>query len=257
MRLHWPCRIHNCHRRLHSRINDGNRISTRTAAALPVAAALLLTSTACFTSHVRTSYTDAGNFHESRPFEAAPPFDYQKSEVSFTYPPRKISSSIQRLSNGAVHALHVQGDNYLADWSGVVAAADESEFLELWRQSVERQRVTVIDVRRLVDWAEGRPEIDPDQVDPRRILIIDAGRDTCVPESSRNDLWLALGKPERISMNYDHEPAFYSITPLGFNWMRRQIWGFLEARLLNESPAQPTERYTPHNTRPLALRVQP
>ena len=363
-----------------------------------VCAALLIAS-GCFTSHVRTSYTDAGNFHENRAFEATPPFDYQKSEVpftnhlagsgalpdyelrliefpsvgdngqpdnlvtaryyrstlsgprplvivlpiwgSFTYPPRKISSSIQRRSGGTVHVLHVQGDNYLADWSGLVAAADESEFLELWRQAVERQRVTVIDVRRLVDWAEGRPEIDPvriglvgfslgavvagtiatqearlaatvlvmggshlhsiiatcdgkrsisvqkkatqsfgwdryelaaqlekitavldpanypDRVDPRRILIIDAGRDKCVPASSRQDLWLALGKPERISMNYDHEPAFYSITPLGFNWMRRRIWDFLEARLLSEPPAQPTERYTSQGTRPAALRAQP
>ena len=235
---------------------------------------------------------------------------------SFTYPPRKISSSIQRQSNGAVHVLHVQGENYLADWPGFVSAADESEFLELWRQAVERQRVTIVDVCRIIDWAENRPEINPDRVgligfslgavvagtvatqeprlaatvsvmggshlhsiiatcdgkratrvqtkaaesfgwdqeelaaqlepitsvldpanypnraDPRRFLIIEANRDLCVPESSRDDLWLALGKPERISMNYDHEPAFYSFTPLGFNWMRRRIWDFFEARLL-------------------------
>jgi dienelactone hydrolase len=235
---------------------------------------------------------------------------------SFTYPPRKISSSIQRLSDGGVHVLHVQGDNHLADWSGFITAADESEFLELWREAVERQRVTIVDVRRLVDWVERRPEIDsarigligfslgavvagtiatqeprlaavvtvmggsdlhsiiancdgkratsvqakaaesfgwdreelaarlepitsvldpanyPNRVDPRRVLMIDAQRDKCVPESARQDLWLALGKPERISMNYDHAPAFYSMTPLGFNWMRRRIWEFFEARLL-------------------------
>ena len=235
---------------------------------------------------------------------------------SFTYPPRKISSSIQRLSNGAVHVLHVQGENYLADWPGFIAAADEAEFLELWREAVERQRVTIVDTRRLIDWAERRPEIDagrvalvgfslgavvagtiatqeprlaaavsvmggshlhsviaacdgkratrvqvkaaesfgwdrlelenqlepitslldpanyPGRVDPRGVLIIDANRDKCVPVKSREDLWIALGKPERISMNYDHEPAFYSITPIGFNWMRRRIWDFFEARLL-------------------------
>jgi dienelactone hydrolase len=336
--------------------------------------AALLVATGCFTSHVRTPYTDAGDAQESQSFEAAPPFRYSKTDVpftnhvdgtgalptyelrliempsigdsgqpdnlvtakyyrstlpgshplvivlpiwgTFTYPPRKISSSVQRQSNGAVHVLYVQGDNYLADWSGIAAATDESKFFELWHQAVERQRVTIVDVRRLIDWAERRPEIDPDRigligfslgavvagtiatqesrlaatvsvmggshlhsiiatcdgkratrvqtraaesfgwdreelearlepitsvldpanypdrVDPRRVLIIEANRDLCVPESAREDLWLALGKPERISMNYDHAPAFYSFTPLGFNWMRRRIWDFLEARLL-------------------------
>jgi len=234
---------------------------------------------------------------------------------SFTYPPRKFTSSFQRRSNGAVHVLHVQGDTHLANWPGIVAAADESEFLELWREAVDRQRVTIVDTRRLIDWAEKRPEIDadrvaligfslgafvagtiatqeprlaatvtvmggshlnsviancdgkratrvqataerfgwdreelaaqlepimsvvdpanyPDRVDPRRVLIIEAGRDKCVPEKAREDLWLTLGKPERISMDYDHAPAFYSMTPLGLSWMRRRIWEFLEPRLL-------------------------
>jgi len=235
---------------------------------------------------------------------------------SYTYPPRKFTSSIQRRSSGAVHVLHVQGDTHLADWPGLVAAADEAEFLDLWREAVERQRVTIVDVRRLIDWAEQHPEIDPDRValigcslgafiagtiatqeprlaatvtvmggshpqsviancdgkratavqakaaetfgwdreelaarlepimsvvdpanypdrvDPRKVLIIEANRDKCVPEQSREDFWLALGKPERIGMNYDHAPAFYSMTPLGLSWMRRRIWEFLEARLL-------------------------
>jgi dienelactone hydrolase len=235
---------------------------------------------------------------------------------SHTYPPRKISSSFQRRSNGAVHVLHVLGGTHLANWPGIIAATDESEFLELWREAVDRQRVTIVDTRRLIDWAEQRPEIDadrvaligfslgafvagtiatqeprlaatvtvmggshlnsviatcdgkratrvqataaenfgwdreelaaqlepiigvvdaanyPNRVDPKGVLIIDASRDKCVPEKSREDLWLALGKPERISINYDHAPAFYSMTPLGFSWMRRRIWEFLEARLL-------------------------
>ena len=235
---------------------------------------------------------------------------------SFTYPPRKFASSFQRRSNGAVHVLHVQGDRHLANWLGIISATDESEFLELWREAVDRQRVTIVNTRRLIDWAEQRPEIDadrvaligfslgafvagtiatqeprlsatvtvmggshlnsvmatcdgkratkvqataaenfgwnreelaaqlepimsvvdpsnyPNQVDPERVLIIEANRDKCVPEGSREDLWLALGKPDRISMNYDHAPAFYSMTPLGLSWMRRRIWEFLEARLL-------------------------
>ncbi len=361
---------------LHAAMRAGPVRTPKRLGAYLVTAAVVASavSSACFTSHVRTPYTDAKDVQVSQSFDAAPAFRYPKTFVpftnhvdgagalpiyelrliempsvgdngqdgnlvtaryyrstlpgprplvivlpiwgSFTYPPRKMSASIQRQSGGAVHVLYVQGDSYLADWSGFVAAADESEFLELWREAVERQRVTIVDVRRLIDWAEQRPEIDPgrigligfslgavvagtittqeprlaatvsvmggshlhsiiancdgkrstsvqeiaagsfgwdreklaaqlepitsvvdpanypNRVDPRTVLIIDAKRDKCVPKRSRQDLWLALGKPERISMNYDHEPAFYSMTPLGFNWMRRRIWEFFESRLL-------------------------
>jgi len=346
--------------------------------------AIMLAITGCYTSHVRTNYTDAGDLQELRSFETAPAFRYEKTDVpftnhvegtgatsmyelrhlewpsignnsqkdnlvtaryyrstlpgphpmvivlpiwgSFTYPPRKLSASIQRRSNGAVHVLHVQGDTHLANWPGIIDAADESEFLELGREAVERQRVTIVDVRRLIDWAEQRPEIDADRValigcslgaivagtiatqeprlaatvtvmggshlnsiiancdgkratrvqataagrfgwdreeleaqlapimsvvdpanypnraDPRSVLIIEANRDKCVPQKSREDLWLALGKPDRISMNYDHAPAFYSMTPIGLSWMRRRIWEFLESRLLERQQSLPSSR---------------
>lgn len=45
-------------------------------------------------------------------------------------------------------------------------------------------------------------------------------------------MWEALGRPERLTMDYDHRAAFYSITPLGFNWLRYRIWEFLKPRLL-------------------------
>jgi len=349
-------------------------------AALPA----LVISSGCFTSHVLTTYADAGDVQARRSFETAAIFTYEKTDVrftnhlegtgvtaiyelrlleipsvgensqkdnlvtaryyrstlpgphplvivlpiwgSFTYPPRKISTSIQRRSNGAVHVLHVQGDTHLANWPEIVDAADESEFLELWREAVDRQRVTIIDTRRLIDWAEQQSEIDPDrvaligcslgafvagtiatqeprlaatvsvmggshlnsviancdgkratrvqataaerfgwdreklearlapimsvvdptnyrnQVDPKSVLIIEANRDKCVPQKSREDLWLALGKPDRISMNYDHAPAFYSMTPLGLSWMCRRIWEFLDSRLLEQPPSPRSSR---------------
>ena len=345
---------------------------------------MTLVATGCYTSHVRTSYTNAGNIRELQSFEAAPAFSYGKTGVpftnhvegagatpmyelrlleipsvgnnsqkdnlitgkyyrsiqpgprpiviilpiwgSFTYPPRKLSARIQRRSNGAVHVLYVQGDTHLANWPGIIDATEESTFLHLWREAVDRQRVTIIDTRRLIDWAEQRPEIDaervaligcslgafvagtiatqesrlaatvtvmggshlnsviatcdgkratavqataaerfgwdpeelearldpimsvldpanyPNRVDPESVLIIDANRDKCVPEKSREDLWFALGKPERISMNYDHAPAFYSMTPLGLSWMRRRFWEFLEARLLEQPQSLPSSR---------------
>jgi hypothetical protein len=71
------------------------------------------------------------------------------------------------------------------------------------------------------------------QADPRNILIIDASDDDCMAVECRESMWEALGRPERLTMNYDHRRAFYSITPLGFNWLRYRIWEFLEPRLMN------------------------
>jgi dienelactone hydrolase len=236
---------------------------------------------------------------------------------TFTYPPRKISSFIQNHSRGEVHVLHVHGERYLIDWEGLAAAEDEEQFRQVWRDGIEHQRVTVIDFRRLIDWAEQRPEIDPEKIgfigfsfgavvggtlltqeprlaaavlvmggtkqhkilahcdgerttrvqdkvaadfgwtpddleaelepimrvmdaslytgraDPSTIFLIDAGEDSCIVEDSREALWEALGRPERMTMNYGHRKAFYSITPLGFNWMRHRIWDFFEDKLLD------------------------
>lgn len=72
--------------------------------------------------------------------------------------------------------------------------------------------------------------------DPSRILFIEADDDDCMTEASRNGLWEALGRPERISFAFRHRPAFYAMTPLGFNILGRYATRFLERRLL-ESPA--------------------
>jgi hypothetical protein len=235
---------------------------------------------------------------------------------TYTYPSRKMGAYIQRKSQGRIHVLHVHGENYLLDWDELLAAPDEESFLYVWREAIEHQRVTVIDIRRLVDWAEQRDDIDtdrvglvgfsfsaviggvvatqeprlaatvlamggarqhlflansggkrltairekverefgwtvseleqmyepimreadaasyPGRVDPRKVLLIEAGRDEVIVEESRKALWETLGRPERLRMHYNHRQAFYSITPLGLNWMRPRIWEFLKSRLL-------------------------
>ena len=63
------------------------------------------------------------------------------------------------------------------------------------------------------------------------ILMFDAQRDECMPQHARDDFWETLGRPERISFHYGHKKSFLAMTPLGFNYMRRQIYRFLEATL--------------------------
>ena len=68
-------------------------------------------------------------------------------------------------------------------------------------------------------------------VNPDRVIIFEAARDTCIPKSSRDALWHAMGQPQRVSLANGHKMAFLAMTPLGFNTMRRKIYDFLEETL--------------------------
>jgi len=67
--------------------------------------------------------------------------------------------------------------------------------------------------------------------DREKILMIDAMFDDCMPEFARTNLWDVTGRPERITMMYRHRSSFYSLTPLGLNISRRQIYRFLDRKL--------------------------
>ena len=44
-----------------------------------------------------------------------------------------------------------------------------------------------------------------------------------------------MGRPERHVINSEHRRAFYAMTRLNFNWMRKRIWDFFETRLLGSA----------------------
>ena len=77
----------------------------------------------------------------------------------------------------------------------------------------------------------GEPMLYAGNYNPDKILIIDARFDNCIPQVSREALWEATGYPERITMLYRHKGAFYSLTPLGFNFARGLIYRFLDRTL--------------------------
>jgi len=80
------------------------------------------------------------------------------------YPSRRMTTYLKRHSDGGVHVFNMLGEQALTDWSALESSADEEAFMEIWRETVERQRITVIDIRRTIDWASARPEIDPDRI---------------------------------------------------------------------------------------------
>lgn len=75
------------------------------------------------------------------------------------------------------------------------------------------------------------PTDHPNRVDPETLLIVDAAKDDCIPRESREAWWEALGRPERISLNYSHRGSFLAMTPLGFNFLRKRIYEHLAETL--------------------------
>jgi dienelactone hydrolase len=66
------------------------------------------------------------------------------------------------------------------------------------------------------------------RVDPDRVLLIEAAEDSCIPEPARERFWHALGRPERVSYQYDHRATFLAMTFLGGYDLQRQIHRFLD-----------------------------
>lgn len=218
------------------------------------------------------------------------------------------------VSERRTNVLLMLSEQMVMDWDAMAEAPTPDAFAAVMRLMVDRVRTTIIDTRRLMDWAEARPEIDarrigligfsestwqvagvmasdprlaaavlvmggaqpheviaacygppamvrrsvmrrfgwsreqfaralapllepidPERlgswVDPGRVLIIDAHEDDCVPPGAREALWLALGRPERISVLSTHSGSFLGMTFLGGNHIRKAIGQFFTRAL--------------------------
>jgi pimeloyl-ACP methyl ester carboxylesterase len=82
------------------------------------------------------------------------------------------------------------------------------------------------------------PVLVAGSINPADVLYIDSGYDGCIPRSARDDLWYAMGQPERVTLGYDHKNSFLTMTFLGFDVTTRRIVRFLDDRLGAEQPHQ-------------------
>jgi dienelactone hydrolase len=227
------------------------------------------------------------------------------------YPSNAISAGLREHSAGAINVLQILGEEPLLDWDAIGNVRSEAEFFDLLDQMIGRFVSSVIDIRRVVDWAQTQPDVDPERialigfsmgalvasvalaneprfaagilvmggadpheilaacnheiergrervlehldwsldafkdqlakalarinparfagmVDPRRVLIVEAAADTCMPRIARERLWHAMGRPERVAYLYDHRVAFLAMTFLGGNNLQQQIYRFLD-----------------------------
>ncbi len=256
-----------------------------------------------------------GRYYESKRPGKKPLVIIVPIPAGHTYPAEKMTAYLKSHSMGEVNIFNMKIERDVIDWNGLSASVDEAAFMERLEKSAEREWTTVIDIRRTLDWAEARPEIDaqriglmgfshggivaagvavqeprlaatvlvmagallhqpmvrcplgrsegmrskalsefgwteeelearieaefsyfepanfPGRVDPSKVLIVEAAKDDCIPESGRQALWETMGRPERIQLNYRHKQAFLSMTPLRLLWLRHRIWEFLQRSL--------------------------
>jgi hypothetical protein len=242
-----------------------------------------------------------------------------------TFPSTILANGYTQHSDGAVNVLWLQGDGPLFDWFHLGDIEDEAEFKAEVERSAERFRSVAVDTRRLLDWAETRPEIDSSRVAiigfsmsamvaanvagtdsrihtavymvggampwdvmsycrvvvgymrervkenlgwtqeqfraffrekladgdpaqwrgryrPENTLIIESSRDDCIPPESRETLWLVTGRPERILFPYNHWQPFLAMTPVGGKVLERDIYEFLDRKLLPGQPGRTASR---------------
>jgi len=256
-----------------------------------------------------------GKYYESKLPGKKPLVIILPIPAGHNYPAQRMTTYLKRHSRGSINIFTMNGKGDLVDWVGLAAATDEAEFMERLDKSAEREWTMIIDVRRTIDWAEARSEVDaeriglvgfshggmvaagvavqeprvattvlvmsgalvhlvaarctlersegmkakalsefgwsqeelesrvetkfrlfepanhPGRVDPSTVLIVEAAKDNCIPESSREALWETMGRPERLLLDYRHRMAFLSMTPLRLSWLQPRIWSFLQRSL--------------------------
>ncbi len=232
-----------------------------------------------------------------------------------SYPPAITTRRLIR--RGELDVLVLAGERGLIGWRVLSEAPTEEAFLAEVRRFVGVYRTMVEDMRRILDWAVARPEIDGERlglvgfsmsaivgatvtgldprvkqavvamggpriedifaecpllpglvrervlarfgwsreelrrrlglefapinpvthagrIDPRRVLMFDAARDRFVSQSGRQELWEALGRPERYTLRYGHNLSFLSFTLLDNYRSVKEI-----ARFFHETGAPP------------------
>jgi pimeloyl-ACP methyl ester carboxylesterase len=80
------------------------------------------------------------------------------------YPPEKISTGYARRAGHDANVIWIYGNAPLFPWSELSSVPTEDGFRAMARDSAERYRSAVVDMRRLVDWAATQPDIDASRI---------------------------------------------------------------------------------------------
>jgi hypothetical protein len=81
-----------------------------------------------------------------------------------SYPPEKISTGYARRAGYDTHVMWIYGNAPVFPWQELSSVPTEEGFRTMARESAERYRAAVVDMRRLVEWATAQPEIDATRI---------------------------------------------------------------------------------------------
>lgn len=81
-----------------------------------------------------------------------------------SYPPDKISHGYARRAGKNTNVIWVYGTAPVFPWPELATAPTEATFVAMARDSAERYSAAVMDMRRLMDWAATRDEIDASRI---------------------------------------------------------------------------------------------
>ncbi len=82
---------------------------------------------------------------------------------SYTYPSDKITAGLLKM-NSPVNIALLEYDAHLFDFEGLAAAQTEAEAIRSIRDTRDDIIAGVVDVRRVIDWAEQQSNIDSDRI---------------------------------------------------------------------------------------------
>lgn len=81
-----------------------------------------------------------------------------------TYPPDKISHGYARRAGKDANVIWVYGTAPVFPWTELATVATEAGFVALAHDSADRYSAAVMDMRRIMDWAATRDEIDASRI---------------------------------------------------------------------------------------------
>jgi pimeloyl-ACP methyl ester carboxylesterase len=120
-----------------------------------------------FPSHGENGQDDnlvTGKYYESKRPGKKPLVIIVPIPDGHDYPVKKMTAYLKAHSRGEVNVFSLVIDRDIVDWKGMASSVDEAAFMERLEKSAEREWTTVIDIRRTMDWAEARPEIDSERI---------------------------------------------------------------------------------------------
>ncbi|HEY7139438.1 MAG TPA: hypothetical protein VIE44_05040 [Methylomirabilota bacterium] len=163
------------------------------------------------------------------------------------YPPAIVARDL--VARGQVNVMRVLGEETMMDWGVLSRALDVEAFRSAFRQMVRRVESSVVDLRRLLDWAETRPAVDA-----RRIAVVGfsestlqaAGLMASDPRLAAAVVVMGGASPHEILATCYGPPGLLREEVMArFGWSRAQYSAFLAPLVRPIDPAYLGSRLGP------------